>query len=433
MARINMKTILFSTLSQEAHLSINKKLLAQVGLELATFIAFLIDKSKYHEANEELTEDEYFYATDSDIFLFTGLKKTTLTKIKKLGLEKNLFFMKKEGIPQKTYYKLNYETILAFLSVDLSTLELAYNRAFNINSYTEEENKEMVDILSEDVIYKLSYRELRLLCKKLKIAYNGNDKKKDLIDKILIEQGFSQWAEKLPTSVQKNRPLVDTKSAHKCTEKSLTSGQKNCTKKNQIEKNQMEKNQIENDVDFFESLFKEINITYTKTNKASVEKLLKNMTKKEVELYLKETYEAIKETPEVKSIARLFSSKIAKGERQIISPKQKKENISTLPLTQNIVTLDDSNNNKENTIFSSMNNNTITDNTLDKFYRLSEYEQLKIEEEALKMCITKENVEENFLLNMKEISKTIYHSTLKKYIKVILEDKKLLEALETSN
>ncbi len=219
MAKLNMKNILFSTLSQEAHLSINKKLLAQVGLELATFIAFLIDKARYHDSNEQLTEDEFFYATDSDIFLFTGLKKTTLAKIKKIGIEKELFFMKKEGIPQKTYYKLNYEMILAFLSVDLSTLELAYNRAFNINTNVDDENKEMVDNLSEEIIYKLSYRDLRLLCKKLKIPYSGNDKKNDLINKILENKGFSQWAEKTPTSGQENCPQVYRKIAHKWAEK----------------------------------------------------------------------------------------------------------------------------------------------------------------------------------------------------------------------
>ena len=42
-------------------------------------------------------------------------------------------------------------------------------------------------------------------------------------------------------------------------------------------------------------------------------------------LYLKETYENIKATPEVKNIGALFSSKIAKGERQIISKSTSKE------------------------------------------------------------------------------------------------------------
>ena len=44
---INYENLLYSTLSQEANLFVNKKILAQVGLNLAAFISFLIDKGKY--------------------------------------------------------------------------------------------------------------------------------------------------------------------------------------------------------------------------------------------------------------------------------------------------------------------------------------------------------------------------------------------------
>lgn len=328
--------------------------------------------------------------------------------------------MKKEGIPQKTYYKLNYEMILAFLSVDLSTLELAYNRAFNINTNVDDENKEMVDNLSEEIIYKLSYRDLRLLCKKLKIPYSGNDKKNDLINKILENKGFSQWAEKTPTSGQENCPLVDKKTAHKCTEKLLTSGQKNCTKKNQIGKNQIGKNQIEKN-DFFENLFKEFNITYTKTNKASVEKLLKTMKQKEVELYLKETYQAIKETPGVKSIARLFSSKISKGERQVLSSKLKKveknndetnNNVKILTFKEKNINISESDDNSDYDVLNFLNS-------------LSKEKQLELENKAIELCANIQNVETKFILGLKKNSPKIYYSSIKKYIKQLLEENKM--------
>ena len=105
-------------------------------------------------------------------------------------------------------------------------------------------------------------------------------------------------------------------------------GQENCHKKNQNQKNQNQKNQISKNVDslnIFKELFDEFGITFTKTNQASVKKLLRTMKEQEVIQYLRETYENIKETPNVKSIARLFSSKIAKGERQVISKKTNTE------------------------------------------------------------------------------------------------------------
>ncbi len=404
MKGLNYENILYDTLSQEANLFVNKKLLAQLESDLALFISFLIDKGRYHKFNNGLTEEGYFYATNEDIYLFTRIPRKRIVKLKKQGAEQELFFIKKSSnsFNGATYYRLNFEKILEIISSDKTAMELAYEASIPI---TEEVG------YSEETIMKLSYRDLKLVCKKLKIPYRGTDRKTTLIEKILENQGLNKLTPKVPTSGQEKCQLVDTKSANRLTPK--------VPQKKSKEKNQIEKNQIIDDVDFFESLFKEINITYTKTNKASVEKLLKNMTKKEVELYLKETYEAIKETPGVKSIARLFSSKIAKGERQIISPKQKQENKLNLSIE------------KEN-IENNFLNNT-QDNILDIFYKLSEYEQLKVEEQAILMCHNKENIEENFLLNMKKISKAIYYSTLRRYIKVILDDKKQFEALVSSN
>ena len=128
---INYENLLYSTLSQEANLFVNKKILAQVGLNLAAFISFLIDKGRYHKSNDELTEDGYFFATNEDIHLFTGIPRTSITKLKKQGQELGLFSTKKleNSFKSATHYKLNFEKILTILSVDKSVLELAYERA----------------------------------------------------------------------------------------------------------------------------------------------------------------------------------------------------------------------------------------------------------------------------------------------------------------
>lgn len=88
------------------------------------------------------------------------------------------------------------------------------------------------------------------------------------------------------------------------------------------------------DLDFFENLFKEFKINFTKTNQESVKKLLVSLSlEKKVEEYLRETYENIKKTPSVKDPARLFSAKIAKGERQVI-PKAAMKKIMHCNLDQ---------------------------------------------------------------------------------------------------
>ena len=61
---MNFENLLYSTLSQQANLFINKKILAQVGLNLAAFVSFLIDKGRYHKEKDELSDDGFFYATN---------------------------------------------------------------------------------------------------------------------------------------------------------------------------------------------------------------------------------------------------------------------------------------------------------------------------------------------------------------------------------
>ena len=381
---INYENLLYNTLSQEANLFVNKKILAQVGLNLAAFISFLIDKGRYHKANDELTEDGYFFATNEDIHLFTGIPRTSITKLKKQGQELGLFTTKKleNSFKSATHYKLNFEKILTILSVDKSVLELAYERTL-----PEKENK--VDEFSESTLIKFSCRELRLLCKKSKIAYSGKDNKLDLITKILnksIEnKEENKWTEKPSTCEQEQ---VDRKTVHQWTEKLSIDGQENCHKKKQSQKKQNQKNQIDDSLKIFENLFNEFGITFTKTNQASILKLLKTMKEKDVILYLKETYKNIKITSEVKNVGALFSKKIAKGERQInFTQKSIEEVTDTIKNTK-----------KEEK--KSMEKETIVE--------LSPEEEKELLERAKK----DPTANFNFIINMKNLNKVIYYNTL---------------------
>lgn len=389
---INYENLLYNTLSQEANLFVNKKILAQVGLNLAAFVSFLIDKGRYHKANDELTKDGYFFATNEDIHLFTGIPRTSITKLKKQGQELGLFSTKKleNSFKSATHYKLNFEKILTILSVDKSVLELAYERAL------PEENK--IEEFSESTLITFSCRELRLICKKSEIPYSGKDNKMDLINKILKEnlenKELNKWTEKSSTNEKEKHPLqVDGKTVHQWTEKLSIGGQENCHKKNQNQKKQNQKNQIIDDsLKIFENLFNEFEITFTKTNQTSVLKLLRTMKEKDVIQYLKETYENIKETPNVKSIARLFSSKIAKGERQINStPESIKEVTETkTDIIKNI----------EKEERKSIEEETIIE--------LSPEEEKELLEKAKKDPTA--NVK--FIINMKSLNKVIYYNTL---------------------
>ena len=318
---INFENILFDMLSWESGLYLNKKLIGFFGLELAAITSYLISQAKYHKENYSMTEDGFFYATDLDIILYVGIEDTRITKQKNSGVEHKLFTISKRGMPQKTYYKINYETLIRLFSTDKTFIEISYNRIFNCKDI------ETPFELSEASISRLSYSELRMLCKILKIKYTVKNKKQDLINEILKSQGLIEPQKEISTSVHKNRTLNKGSIKHKsaqCVNQPHTSvwnfrhKLKSYKHKTNI-KNHDNQEEKKHDLDFFENLFKEFKINFTKTNQEAVKKLLVSLSsQKKVEEYLRETYNNIQATQGVKDPARLFSAKIVKGERQVI-------------------------------------------------------------------------------------------------------------------
>lgn len=333
---INFENILFDMLNWESGLYLNKKLIGFFGLELAAITSYLISQAKYHKENYSMTEDGFFYATDLDIILYVGIKNTRITEIKREGLEYNLFTIEKRGMPQKTYYKINYEQLIKLFSTDKTFIEISFNRLFN------HENLETPFELTENSVLKLSYAELRMLCKILKIKYSGKSKKQDLIDEILKNQELIEPKKETFSSVQKNHTLNKSSIKHKSTQCvnlphtsvwNFRHKLKSYKHKTNI-KNHDNQEEKKHDLDFFENLFKEFKINFTKTNQEAVKKLLVSLSsQKKVEEYLRETYNNIQVTPGVKDPARLFSAKIAKGERQVI-PKTAMKKIMHCNLDQ---------------------------------------------------------------------------------------------------
>ena len=158
----------------------NKKLIAILGIELCALTTYLIERSLNREEKVELTEDGYFTLTDTDICLYSGLEAVRLSKIKKLGIEKSIFETKKvEGV-EGIFYKPNLEKIFELMMSEKSVSELSYERIFKEERADEKFTKESLEALT--------FRDLRILCKKLNISFNGRNRKEELIDKILRNQ-----------------------------------------------------------------------------------------------------------------------------------------------------------------------------------------------------------------------------------------------------
>ena len=442
---------IYDLLTQDSYFILNRKLNSYCGLVLGAFIVFLLDKEKYHKYNGELTKDGYFYATDMDIMLMTGLTSSQVSKLKNTAVEKELVFIKREGIPLKTYYKINLQKINDIMNLNKTAMELSYERIIF-------ENKEQEDIsnllnVSEATLSNLTFKDLRFICKKFKVSYSGKNTKLEIIEKILEEkekilQGKTAAQDIIPvnpkaeaSSVQDLRNMTFKNLRIMCKELNITYTGKDTKDilinkiadfKGLLEEETKEEQNKEPEEDAiipeivfdekdFEELFKEFDISYTYKNQQAVKKLREKMSDNDVFLYLKETYENIKATPEVKNVKALFSSKISKGERQIISKASSKEKKSEEKKSKV----------KKNTKSISYNSikkvkNDIFTPTEDDDKLMSEYEdysfeeKVRIEKEAMELCASSEKISLAFLNEMRK-NPILFSSTIRPYIIKILK------------
>lgn len=177
---INYDNIFYTLIGGDTFF-INKKLLASLGIELSCLLTYLIEKKQNNVEKDEITEDGYFSVTDTDICIYTGIDSVKLAKIKKRGINKELIFIKKMEGSEKVFYKPNYEKIFDIMMSEKSISELSYERIFK-------ESNENEHTFTKEGLENLSFRDLRMLCKKLNITFNGNNRKEELIDKILRHQ-----------------------------------------------------------------------------------------------------------------------------------------------------------------------------------------------------------------------------------------------------
>lgn len=437
---------IYDLLTQDSYFILNRKLNSYCGLVLGAFIVFLLDKEKYHKYNGELTQDGYFYATDMDIMLMTGLTSSQVSKLKNTAVEKELIFIKREGIPLKTYYKINLQKINDIMNLNKSAMELSYERIIF-------ENKEQEDIsnllnVSEATLSNLTFKDLRFICKKFKVSYSGKNTKLEIVEKILegkekLLQGKTPTQNVIPvnpksevSSVQDLKNITFKNLRIMCKKLNISYSGKDTKDvlinkiadfKGFLKEEPKEEDAIVPEIIFnekdFEELFKEFDISYTCKNQLAVKKLRKKMSDNDVYLYLKETYENIKATPEVKNIGALFSSKIAKGERQIISKSTSKEKKTEEKKSEDKKTYKNLIKEVINDIFTPNNSD---DKLMEKYEKYSTEEKEKIEKEAMALCASSQNISLDFLKTMKK-NPLLFSSTLKPFIIQVLK-KQLDEA-----
>ena len=387
--KLDSKNLVLNLLGTDANIQINKKVLLTLKLEEAFFLSYLIDQYKYFEREGKLRQDGSFYTSNMDIALYTTFNNSQIARVKKAGLEKQLFRISLEDSRTKSYYYLNFDKILEMIGTEKSNMELAYKSRFD----SEKIEIEMNNVEDIDNFKKFTFNELRFYCKENKIKYSGNDKKGDLIKKIiefknpeLLEKAhFSAVNDISFTSEQKNRSLTKNgKLEDGVSDISLTVSEKSITNQEQINQEQNtchvhEKNKKDEKI---ESIFHELGINYTDTNEASCLLILNEFEDNKIllEKYLLIIHKQLEKLTNIKNLAALFSKKLKEIDYSLIN-KIKKEN-------------------KDN---------------IEKI--LEEQKKIKDEERRIENSICMDKIIDNFLSLDKEIQENVVNLAEQKFLK----------------
>ena len=135
-------SLMLQSLSNDAYLTVNKRLLQTFGPDAAIFLGNLIDKLRYFLTNR-MTQDGWFYLTHEQQLGQTGISGIkTLQRIKKIFKDADILHTEMRGQPAKEYYHIDVKALSASLGFpDLSQrggLDLSQRGGL----YKDKENKE---------------------------------------------------------------------------------------------------------------------------------------------------------------------------------------------------------------------------------------------------------------------------------------------------
>ena len=308
------------------------------------------------------------------------------------------------------------------IGTEKSNMELAYKSRFD----SEKIDIEINNLEDIENLKKFTFNELRFYCKENKIKYSGNDKKDNLIKKIIENKNpnlfekvhFSTVNDISFTSEQKNRSLTKNgKLKDGVSDISLTVSEKSITNQEQINQKQNTchvhengKNKKDKEI---EKLFHEFGINYTDTNEASCLLILNEFDGNKIllEKYLRNIHKQLERLTNIKNLAALFSKKLKEIDYSLVN-KIKKENKDNIEkILENQKKIKDEKRIIENTI----NMDRIIDNFLSLDKEIQENVVNLAEQKFLK-----ENPQTNLDM-FKAIKKSSYRSHLRMIYSKLLE------------
>lgn len=113
----------FSDLLNTKFIMLNKPLIKLVGLQPAITFCELFSEYKYWKDNHQLTPDDFFFSTETNLSENTGLSPSQLRNSFKILQSKKFIYIQRRGTPSKNYFKINPD-ILPQLEIDLKATDI---------------------------------------------------------------------------------------------------------------------------------------------------------------------------------------------------------------------------------------------------------------------------------------------------------------------
>lgn len=156
---------------------VNKRLVKTIGLEETLLLSDLLAKYTYFSDKNELDRNGFFFNTRENIEEDTTLtpyqQRKAITKLKKLGLVKT----KEQGLPKKTYYKIDIQKVYDLLLKDLTTSSEKTSpldvKKLHINNNKDNNNKNN-NTSNEDIAEgKIYTKQITLIMDLFKVIDTG--------------------------------------------------------------------------------------------------------------------------------------------------------------------------------------------------------------------------------------------------------------------
>ena len=101
---------------------LSKPLIKLIGLQPAITFCELLSEYKYWKERNQITNDDFFFSTETNLYENTGLSPSQLRNSFKILKDKKFIFIQRRGTPSKNYFRINPD-ILPQLEIDLKTTD----------------------------------------------------------------------------------------------------------------------------------------------------------------------------------------------------------------------------------------------------------------------------------------------------------------------